>query len=464
MTSTDVSAIEDRVAPALTSAAGFVRAPFSAATARALAQLAVGWVWAISAGLTLWICVVVSAGLVPALGIGLPLLAASLAGARLYGAAERARLELQLPVRLAEPSPLLARRPGTPGAWWSAMWAACRDGRGWAATVYAFLSMFLTSVFVALVTAAAGGAVAAVALLFVGRDSVVVDWLGAPFPLTVAVAVALGVALLWTAALLAQYGALLQVQLAQQLLGPSVADAAQARAVRAEQEAQVAVAEASTARERAVVLTETRAGAVAAADGERRRIERDLHDGAQQRLVALGVELGVAKRLAAQDPEAAAAALDHAHAEVKETLAELRNLVRGIHPAVLSDRGLDAALSALAARSTVPVRVQVDGDLAAATPAAQAAAYFVVAEALTNVAKHAQASSALVTAGLFSDGDDGCRLRVSIADDGQGGATAAPGSGLAGLRGRVAALDGTFDLDSPAGAGTRLTVEVPCAS
>ena len=462
MTSTDAArALEERVAPALTSATGFLRAPFSAATARAVAQLAVGWVWAISAGLTLWICVVVAAGLVPALGVGVPLLALSLAAARWYGATERGRLELQLPVRLAAPSPLLERRPGTARESWSAMWTACRDGRGWAATLYAFLSMLLTSVFVVLVTAAAGGAVAAVALLFVGRDSAVVDWLHtgllhAAWPLTVAIGVALGVVLLWTAALLAQYGTLVQVQLAESLLGPSAADVARRRARAAEQDA-------ADARERAAVLTETRAGAVAAADDERRRIERDLHDGAQQRLVALGVELGVARRLADRDPAAAAAALDHAHSEVKETLAELRDLVRGIHPAVLSDRGLDAALSALAARSTVPVRVQVDGDLGGASQAAQAAAYFVVAEALTNVAKHAQASSALVTAGLVPDGDS-CRLRVSVSDDGRGGASAAPGSGLAGLKGRVAALDGSFDLHSPAGAGTRLTVEVPCAS
>ena len=206
--------------------------------------------------------------------------------------------------------------------------------------------------------------------------------------------------------------------------------------------------------------TQTRTAAVGAADEERRRIERDLHDGAQQRLVALGVELGTARRKASSDP-VASAALEHAHREVKETLAELRDLVRGIHPAVLTDRGLDAALSALAARSPVPVRVDVPDPptLSRASTSAQAAAYFVVAEALTNAAKHADASAVSVTATVV--GDD---LRLVIADDGRGGAAATPGSGLDGLRSRVAALDGTFDLDSPAGAGTRLTVEVPCAS
>jgi signal transduction histidine kinase len=464
MTSTDGPALEERIAPALTSAEGFVRAPFSAATARALSQLALGWLWTLSVGLTIWICVVTSASLVPALGIGLPLLAASLAAARWYARTERERLGLQLPVSIAAPTPLVPRRPSTFGQWWSAMWAACRDGRGWAATAYAFIALILTTLFVTVVTALAGGAIAAVWYVFAGQDTPLATWLDLPVALTAGLAVLVALLLLWGAALLAQYGTLVQVQLAQSLLGPSAADVAQARARYAEHQAQEAVAEASTARERAVVLTETRAGAVAAADGERRRIERDLHDGAQQRLVALGVELGVARRLAEKDPAAAAAALEHAHGEVKETLAELRDLVRGIHPAVLSDRGLDAALSALAARSPVPVRVQVDGDLAAASQAAQAAAYFVVAEALTNVAKHAAASSALVTAGLREGDDCGCRLHVTVSDDGRGGASAAPGSGLAGLRGRVAALDGTFDLDSPAGAGTRLTVEVPCAS
>ncbi|WP_425955330.1 histidine kinase [Xylanimonas sp. McL0601] len=475
MTSADD--VAHAVAPALRRGPELLRAPFSLATVRAASQLALGWVWFLSAGQVLWIFVVVSAGLVPALGIGLPLLALSLAGARLYGTSERARLAAQTGVRIAEPSPAWNRRPRSLAESWAWMWAEIRNGRSWAATAYAFVGLFVSTVFVALVTALAAGAVAAVVWLFVGRQSVVAEWLGAPWPMTVAIGVVVAVLLLWGAAVLAQYGSLLVVRLAQALLGPSSADVARLRAQAAEQQAQLAerqalaaareaaVAEqaATTARERAVVLTETRAQAVHAADAERRRIERDLHDGAQQRLVALGVELGVARRLAEQDPAAAAAALEHAHGEVKETLAELRDLVRGIHPAVLSDRGLDAALSALAARSPVPVRVHVDGDLAPASPAAQAAAYFVVAEALTNVAKHAQAASALVCARLVED-DGSCRLRVVVSDDGRGGAHTDPGSGLAGLRGRVAALDGTFELESPAGAGTRLTVEVPCAS
>jgi len=251
------------------------------------------------------------------------------------------------------------------------------------------------------------------------------------------------------------------VRLARTLLGPSAAAQARAAQALAESEARVAESAAAAATERADVLSETRAAALEAADTERRRIERDLHDGAQQRLVALGVTLGTARRVAEREPAAAGDALEQAHGEVKETLAELRDLVRGIHPAVLSDRGLDAALSALAARSPVPVDVQVPDPVVvgASSSAAQAAAYFVAAEALTNAAKHSRASKALLRASVVGD-----RLRLEVADDGVGGADPAPGSGLDGLRARVEALDGSFDLDSPAGAGTRLTVEVPCAS
>jgi signal transduction histidine kinase len=201
-------------------------------------------------------------------------------------------------------------------------------------------------------------------------------------------------------------------------------------------------------------LRETRAGMVAAADAERRRIERDLHDGAQQRLVALAMTLGRAK--ASEDPALARTLLDEAHGEAKEALVELRNLARGIHPAVLTDRGLDAAVSALAARSPVPVTVEVDLPRRAA-PAVEAIAYFVVAEALTNVARHAQATHVRLFVAI-----DGNTLVLEIADDGCGGADAAAGSGLAGLRDRVRSVDGRLAFVSPPGDGTTLRVELPC--
>ncbi|WP_369370099.1 sensor histidine kinase [Promicromonospora sp. Populi] len=451
--------IEDGVAPALTSGAGFLRAPYDPATGRAFAALAVGWIWHLTGGLVLWILVLVSAALVPALGIGVPLLAGCLIAARWFGAAERSRINTQTGVTIPAP-----HAPAhTPGGFWSRLWAPVRDGRAWAAALYAFLAMLVSTVFFPVAAALAAAAAAAVVFALVGRDSALAQWPGLPWPATAAGAVAGAVVLVWVASSFAQYGSFLVVRLAHNLLGPSETEVARARAVVAEQGTRLAEAEAHIARERAVVLTESRTAAVSAADTERRRIERDLHDGAQQRLVALGVELGVARRLADRNPEHAVAALELAHREIKETLAELRDLVRGIHPAVLADRGLDAALSALAGRSPIPVRVEVVGDLAPASSAAQAAAYFVVAEALTNAAKHAGAQSIRVRASLVPD-DHPLRLRIVVSDDGRGGAQPYPGSGLDGLRGRVAALDGTFELDSPPSEGTSLTVEVPCAS
>ena len=201
-------------------------------------------------------------------------------------------------------------------------------------------------------------------------------------------------------------------------------------------------------------LRASRARLVRAGDDERRRLERDLHDGAQARMVALGAQLGIARRRAEGDPELAAL-LDSSRAELKTSLDELRELARGIHPAVLTDRGLDAALRALAVRAPVPVDVEdgVPDDLPA--PVATAV-YFVVAEALTNVAKYAEAERATVTVART-----GAVVRAEVADDGVGGATPGGGSGLRGLADRVAALDGRLDVDSPPGGGTRVRAEIP---
>ncbi len=202
-------------------------------------------------------------------------------------------------------------------------------------------------------------------------------------------------------------------------------------------------------------LTQTRTGAVDAADAERRRLERDLHDGTQQRLVALAMNLGLA-RVQAGTAEQAHQALAEAHEDAKAALAELRNLVRGLHPAVLEDRGLDAALSGVAARLPIPVRLTVD--LPRRPPATvEAVAYFVVSESLTNIAKHAQASQAEVIVQRAGD-----RLHVIVSDDGVGGADPSRGTGLAGLAKRAASVDGTFDISSPSGGPTLITVDLPC--
>lgn len=225
--------------------------------------------------------------------------------------------------------------------------------------------------------------------------------------------------------------------LATALLGPSQADLLSARVDH---------------------LQATRAAALDAVALERQRIERDLHDGAQQRLVAVAMGLGMAKEKLDDDPVRARELVTEAHEEAKRAIAELRDLARGIHPAVLTDRGLDAAVSALAARSPVPVDVRV-----AVSPRPHATvegtAYFVVSELLTNVAKHSGAAHAWVA--IVRHGD---RLVVDVRDDGIGGADVSRGRGLAGLRDRVAAVDGSFVVSSPPGGPTVIQVVLPCGS
>ena len=202
-------------------------------------------------------------------------------------------------------------------------------------------------------------------------------------------------------------------------------------------------------------VRESRARVVEAGTTERRRLERDLHDGAQQRLVALALDLQLARSTLDRDPAAAAQLLEAAVGNLTEATQELRELARGIYPPVLADRGLTAALDALAARSSVPVTV--DAAMTGRAPAAvEAAAYFVVSEALTNVARHAQAENAAVTVRSGKG-----RLEVEIRDDGDGGADLASGSGLRGLVDRVAALGGSLEVESPAGMGTILRAVMP---
>ncbi|MEV6240806.1 histidine kinase [Lentzea sp. NPDC051838] len=201
-------------------------------------------------------------------------------------------------------------------------------------------------------------------------------------------------------------------------------------------------------------LTLSRAGAVDAAAAERRRIERDLHDGAQQRLVSLALNLGLARTTLDLPPEAREV-IDTAHREAKEAIEELNNLVRGLHPSVLDELGLDAALSGLAARTAAHLRVDLPRR---PPPPVEAVAYFVVSEALTNVAKHSNSTRTDVTVTLLGD-----MLRLVISDDGLGGADPARGTGLTGLAQRVRSVDGTFRMSSPVGGPTTMSVELPCA-
>ncbi|WP_204043847.1 sensor histidine kinase [Acrocarpospora phusangensis] len=208
--------------------------------------------------------------------------------------------------------------------------------------------------------------------------------------------------------------------------------------------------------QRVETLQESRAEVIDAADTERRRIERDLHDGTQQRLVWLAMNLGMARATLTDLPEPATKLISQAHEEAKLALKELRDLVQGLHPAVLNDQGLDAALSGIAARAPVPVRLSVDVR-ERVTPTIEAVAFFVVSEALTNIAKHAGASSAQVLVWREAD-----RLNLVIHDDGRGGADPAGGSGLRGLSQRVGSVDGDLRIDSPPGGPTTIRVELPC--
>jgi signal transduction histidine kinase len=191
---------------------------------------------------------------------------------------------------------------------------------------------------------------------------------------------------------------------------------------------------------------------------ERRRLERDLHDGAQQRLVALSLQIALALRQLDSDPTASRVLLDAAREELRTALEELRELARGIHPAILTDRGLGPALEALAERA--PLRVDLEAIPGERLPApVEAAAYFVVAESLTNIVKYAEARRASVRIGR----DDGYAV-VEVRDDGVGGADPAGGTGLRGLADRVAALDGRLEVHSPPGEGTLVRANIPCVS
>ena len=377
-----------------------------------------------------------SVGLMPAFLLGIPVLAATIWLVHGLAAMERGRAAVLLDVEL----------PGRPvravpeGGWVRRTFVRAGSVEFWKEVGYCVLLLPLSTVSFALVVSFWSAAAAGILLpLYVGRlpGDEAVSWLDWSTTTEVLAGVAAGVVMLLLARLLSAAFTLAQVRLAHALLSPSEADSLRLQVTR---------------------LTETRARVVDAADAERRRIERDLHDGAQQQLVALAMNLGRARAKFEDDPEGARELVDQAHRDAKDSITELRTVIRGVHPAVLTDRGLDAALSSVAARSPVPVRLDVDVP-ERPSPTAEAVAYFVVSEALTNVARHAQAKHVDVRVEREAD-----RLLLSVADDGVGGATEHPGSGLAGLRDRVQAVDGTFRLTSPPGGGTTMTVEVPCGS
>ena len=210
--------------------------------------------------------------------------------------------------------------------------------------------------------------------------------------------------------------------------------------------------------DRVDVLETTRSWVLEVAEAERRRIERDLHDGAQQRLVALAISLGMAREKFDSDPDAARGLIDRAHDEAKAAIVELRDLARGIHPPDLGETGLPGALPVLAGRCPIPVELVVDVPVRP-SPSVEGIVYFMVSECLANVAKHAAARHA----GVRVTPTPG-RLSVEVTDDGRGGASPSGGSGLRGLAERVASIDGTFTVSSPVGGPTTIRAELPCAS
>lgn len=349
--------------------------------------------------------------------------------------AERVRAGALLGLSIADP------HLPTAGKWWQRVVARATRSESWREVAYLGLLAPLGLIGCALVVAAWTGATV---LMFLPLYNPLLANGGARLftlvvdtPAETALLGFAGVGLALAAPWIARAVAGAEGRLATTLLGPSERAALALR-----------VDELRARREQLVDVVEA----------ERRRIERDLHDGAQQRLVALAMNLGMAREKFDKDRDAARALLEEAHAEAKQAMAELRNLARGIHPAVLSDRGLDAALSSLAGRAPVPVAVEVSVP-ERPPPAIETAAYFVVAEALTNIAKHAGASRAAVTVARQNG-----HLKVEVTDDGVGGADLSRGTGLAGLVDRVTAVDGSVHLSSPAGGPTILTVELPCAS
>jgi signal transduction histidine kinase len=325
--------------------------------------------------------------------VGFPLLAAGLMGARQLGKLERARARALLGVRVDEPSPLRLR--GSRNGFFAQLWLMLKDPVGWRTVLYDFIRL---------------------------------PWGVLTFTITLA-----SLFVLWPV-------------LPFIVRGLANADRAMVRGL---------LSPSDELERRIAELESDRGVVVDTAAADLRRIERDLHDGAQARLVNLAMGLGLAKEKLMEDPDYAASMIAEAHGEVKLALQELRDLARGIHPAVLTDRGLDAALSSVASRCTVPVKVTVDLD---GRPAAaiEGIAYFTVSELLQNISKHSAARSASVEVWRAND-----RLLLQVWDDGRGGARLDGGTGMRGLADRLGAVDGLFVIDSPQGGPTTVTAELP---
>ncbi|MFJ8649176.1 sensor histidine kinase [Streptomyces sp. NPDC093546] len=373
--------------------------------------------------------------------LGIPVLAAGLAVCRGFGAVERARARVLLGVEIADPDPV---RGGPGRGLMARVGSLLKSGVSWRHFLYAVVHMPWAAFAFAVAVSfwSYGWALLTYPLwqwvfpVYAGVDGLQLYGDGThsihlDSPVELALTSLVGLLLWMLTPWLIRALATVDRLLVTGLLGPS----------------RLASRVSELESDRGVVVD------TAAAD--LRRIERDLHDGAQARLVALAMDLGLAKEKMTEDPEAAARMVEEAHGEVKIALQELRDLARGIHPAVLTDRGLDAALSAVASRCTVPVSVEVDLPERPA-PAIEGIAYFTVSELLQNVSKHSGATRAGVDVWRVED-----RLLLQVTDNGRGGARLDGGTGLAGLAERLDAVDGVLDVKSPAGGPTAIIAELP---
>ncbi|MYS20564.1 MULTISPECIES: sensor histidine kinase [unclassified Streptomyces] len=420
-----------------------LRAPVEARTWREFAYLLLnlpmgvaGFVWTVT-------MLSLGAGLLITF-IGLPVLVLALGGCRVIGYVERSRARSLLWLDIEEPAPVRSRSRGLLGR----LGAQLGSGVNWRHAVYCLLHFpwGVVTFSVAISFFTYGWGLLTYPLwrwvfpVYFGQQGLQIYgggsgadrhgwWLHTP--LDMALSVVVGALLVLASPWVIRGMAHVDRLLVSGLLGPSLLD------------------------HRVTELESDRGAVVDTAAADLRRIERDLHDGAQARLVALAMDLGLAKEKLLEDPEVGARMVDEAHGEVKVALQELRDLARGIHPAILTDRGIGPAMSAVAARCTVPVEVTVELP-ARPVPAIEGIAYFTVSELLQNVSKHSGASRAVVDVWRVED-----RMLLQVSDNGRGGASVAAGSGLAGLAERLDSVDGVLVVDSPAGGPTRITAELP---
>ena len=356
-------------------------------------------------------------------GIGLVLLPFALQATALAGHIERWMLREVLGEHVDKPIRLQRSR-----GWRGIFLTPLQDSTYWKELAFLFMRMVTAPTALLILVSTVGFGL-------YGTSFIIWGWFADTGLTGILGPVVAGITVLAIGALLVMAMTSLQISLAQALLGPNKA---------------ALTALANTA-------VHNRDLSIAAAEAERQRIERDLHDGAQARLATVALDLGRAKRrLEKQGGDAELGAIiDSAHHDAKEAIVELRNLARGIHPAVLTDRGLDAALSDVAARCSVPVHLDVHL-LVRPTAPIESAAYFAVCELLTNITKHSRASQAWVTVR-----GDSAHIRIDVSDNGLGGVDHALGSGLLGLHDRITSLDGSFSTDSPLAGGTRALIELP---